>query len=469
MTIRIKRSLLGIVPLAAIASYFWQSAPSGLSAQGWHMLLLFTATVIMVMLNTMPMGLITITSVVVVTVSGVLPIKTMLSGFGSDVVWLVVAAFMIARAVIKTGLGHRLAHFFIEILGKTPIGLSYGLILTELILSPAIPSASARGGGLLYPIVKSVANSYDSREGPINRIGSFFTLTAFHTNVITSSMFLTAMAGNPLVIKFASEYGIAISWGTWALGAFVPGICALAILPVILYVLCRPKTMNGNDVLIATKEARKKMGKITKDEIITSVVFIALIAMWSGEKYTGVDPTTTALIGCISLLFSGVLQWSDVTGEKGAWETLVWFGAMISMATGLSNTGAVSWLSQQMMTIIDGYSNMTTAILLGLGFFYVHYFFASITVHMTVMYSAFLGVLIVIGLPPLPSAMALAALSILSAGLTHYGISSAPIIFSSGYTTVGRWWCISFITSLLYTAAWVGASSIWWRFIGWID
>lgn len=465
----IKKFFLAALPLTLIATYLWQSEPEGLNAQGWHMLLIFSATILMIMTNALPMGMVTILAIIITTITDTFPLKTMLSGFGSDVVWLVIAAFMIARAVIQTGLGYRVAHFFIGILGKTPIGLSYGLILTELILAPAIPSASARGGGLLYPIVKSIANSYDSREGQVNKIGSFFTLTAFHTNIITSAMFLTAMAGNPLVTKFASAYGITITWGTWALGAFVPGICALAILPLVLHTLCKPKVITNKDILALTKEARKMMGKPNKKEIITSVVFVALIMMWSGEKYIGVDPTATALIGCMSLLITRVLTWQDVTNERGAWDTLLWFGAMISMATALSSTGAINWLSQKMMMVTNNLDSITAIILLSCSFFYIHYFFASITVHMTVMYSAFLGVFLSLGLPTIPSAMALAALSILSAGLTHYGISSAPIIFSSGYTSVGRWWGISLITSFIYVIVWVSVGFIWWRVLGWIN
>ncbi len=468
MTIKLRKALLFLICFGLLSTCIWNFIPNGLTSQGWHMLLLFSLTILMIMMNVMPMGMVTMIGLISVSITGVLPIKVMLSGFGSDVVWLVVSAFMIARAVIKTGLGTRIAHFFISILGKTPLGLSYGLILTELILAPAIPSASARGGGLLYPIVKSVANSYDSREGTENRIGSFFTLNSFHTNIITSAMFLTAMAGNPLVIKFAAEQGIIITWSTWAIACFVPGICALAILPIILYNLCRPNNVENRDIKNFTKEAKKRIGKIGNSEIITAIVFVLLIILWSTERYIGLDPTTVALIGCIILLLTKVLHWNDVIGEKGAWETLVWFGAMISMASGLSSTGAVSWLSQKTMTVFSNYDGMTALILLSLVFFYIHYFFASITVHMTVMYTAFLGIFITMGASPLPSAMALSSLSILSAGLTHYGISSAPIIFSSGYTGVFRWWYISFITSFIYVAVWIVASLFWWKFLGWI-
>jgi divalent anion:Na+ symporter, DASS family len=58
---------------------------------------------------------------------------------------------------------------------------------------------------------------------------------AFQGNVVTSAMFLTAMAANPLAAKLAAGMHIDVSWGEWALAAAVPGVTSLVLIPLILY------------------------------------------------------------------------------------------------------------------------------------------------------------------------------------------------------------------------------------------
>jgi len=110
-------------------------------------------------------------------------------------------------------------------LGKKTLGLGYGVIATDLILAPAIPSNTARAGGIIFPLLKATARAYGStpEDGTAHKIGAFLTLAAFQGNVITSTMFLTAMAANPLAAKLAGQMHIDLSWGTWALAAAVPG------------------------------------------------------------------------------------------------------------------------------------------------------------------------------------------------------------------------------------------------------
>ncbi len=115
--------------------------------------------------------------------------------------WLIVAAFFIAEGFLITGLGRRIALMFVTRLGRSTLGLSYGMALTDLILAPATPSNTARCGGVVFPIVASLSHLEDSHPEPEEsrkRLGAYLTLTALQVNVITSAMFVTAMAGNPV-------------------------------------------------------------------------------------------------------------------------------------------------------------------------------------------------------------------------------------------------------------------------------
>ena len=54
------------------------------------------------------------------------------------------------------------------------MGVAYGMALADVVIGPGIPSASARGGGIMYPIMQSIADAYESKPGPTaRRAGAF--------------------------------------------------------------------------------------------------------------------------------------------------------------------------------------------------------------------------------------------------------------------------------------------------------
>ena len=154
------------ITLAVGLAIYFSPPPDGVSTEAWHMLAVFAATIVGIITKPLPMG--AVAMIGIVATSFVLPegnkanLGTALSGFSNGVIWLIVAAFFISRGFIKTGLGERIAYLFMAKMGKKTLGLSYGLIATDLVLAPAIPSNTARGGGIIYPILRSVSGAYDS-------------------------------------------------------------------------------------------------------------------------------------------------------------------------------------------------------------------------------------------------------------------------------------------------------------------
>ena len=151
-----------LLALALVAAIFWYiPAPVGVTENGWHLLGIFLATIGGIILNPFPMGAISLFGIMAAVLTKTLTLDQCLAGFGSDIVWLVVFAFFISQGFVKTGLGSRIAYFFISKLGRSTLGLSYGLVVAEFILSPLIPSVTARGGGIIYPIAHSLKSLRD--------------------------------------------------------------------------------------------------------------------------------------------------------------------------------------------------------------------------------------------------------------------------------------------------------------------
>ena len=166
-----------------------------------------------------------------------------LSGFSNVTVWLVFTAFLFARAVTITGFGTRVGYLFIRRFARTPLSLSYSLAAADLVLAPFIPSDTARGGGIVFPVVHSVAADFGSEPGPTSKlIGEFLVLVSYHTTYTASAIFLTGMAANPLIAEFAHNIGhVELTWITWLKGSILPGLMTLTLVPLLIRKLAPPQ------------------------------------------------------------------------------------------------------------------------------------------------------------------------------------------------------------------------------------
>jgi DASS family divalent anion:Na+ symporter len=158
--------------------------------------------------------------------------------------------------------------------------------------------------------------------------------------------------------------------------------------------------------------------------------------------------------------------WDDIRKEEGAWDTLVWFAALVMMATTLNSLGLIPWLSHHAASAVGGL-NWTFALgILVLVYFYSHYLFASNTAHVSAIYAGFLAAALAVGAPPLLSALVFGFASNLFGSMTHYGSGPAPVLFGSGYVDVRTWWKLGLIVSIVNILIWTGIGALWWKVLG---
>ncbi len=464
--------------------WFVIPVPEGVKPQAWHLLALFVGTIAAIIGKVMPIGALAMIGIALVALLGVTSdkpgtaIADALSGFANPLIWLIGVSIMISRGLIKTGLGARIGYWFIALFGRKTIGIGYALSLSELVLAPVTPSNTARGGGIMHPIMKSIARSFDSspEQGTEGKIGRYLALVNYHANPITSAMFITATAPNPLIVKLVADATgaqIDLSWGTWALAMLLPGLIAILVMPLVLFKVYPPEITDTHAAHDFAKTKLTELGPIKGSEKILLGVFAWLLFLWAGvpellfgDDYA-VDPTAAAVSGLALLLISGVLSWDDVLNEKGAWDTVVWFAALVMMATFLNKLGVVPWLSKSLQGGIEHLGiGVGAGILLLLAYTYAHYMFASTTAHITAMFGAFYAAGIALGAPPMAYALIMAAASSIMMTLTHYATGTSPIIYNSGYTTLGQWWFAGLVMSVVNLVIWIVVGSIWWSILG---
>ncbi|WP_172731110.1 DASS family sodium-coupled anion symporter [Pluralibacter gergoviae] len=471
---------LPLLIISAIAVLLWHlNPPSGLTAPAWHTAVLFVATIVAIVANVLPIGAIGIISITLFaltfaagdnTASGA--IQTALSDLNSALIWLIVVAFMIARGFIKTGLGRRIALHMIRLLGKRTLGLAYGLAFADLVLSPAMPSNTARCGGVIYPIADSLARNFGSNPDDASRskIGTFLVTCIGNVNDVTAAMFMTAYTGNLLAVKLAANAGIAITWGSWFLAAVVPCLISLIIVPPLVLLLTRPEIRRTPDAPRLAATDLKAMGPMTRGEWLMALTVVLLLVLWIFGDRLGVDATTASFVGLSVLLLCGVLRWEDIKSEKGAWDTLIWFAALLMMANQLKRLGFTTWFGDliggNISHLMAGTSWILVLLLLNAAYFYTHYFFASGNAQIAALYAVFLSVGVNLGIPPVPMAFMLAFTSSLYCSLTQYTHARGPILFGAGYVPTAVWWRTGFIVSLVNQAVFMTAGLVWWKIIG---
>ncbi len=481
------RIVPAIITTLVLVTMLLIPCPDGLTPKAWGLVAIFLTTIVAIILKVMPIGVMALMAIVIVSLSQVTAdsskdaIKDALGSFSNALIWLIVVAILISRGLKKTGLGNRIGLMFIALLGKRTVGIGYGLAVCELVLAPFTPSNTARGGGIVHPIMKSIANAFgsDPEKGTQGKVGTYLALVNYHANPITSGMFLTATAPNPLVVDYVAKAtggNFHLSWTTWALCMLLPGLVCMLVMPLVIYLLAPPEIKKTPDAVHFAKGELAKMGRLHPKEKVMLGTFALLLLLWAnvpamlfGNAFT-LDPTVVAFLGLFVLIITGTIDWDDVLSEKSAWDTLIWFGALVMMAEQLNKTGVIAWFSEHLKDAIvaSGMGWEGAAALLVLVFVFSHYMFASTTAHVSAMMLAFLTV----GVQLIPAEYIVPFMLIMTAGstammaLTHYATGTSPIIFGSGYVSMERWWAVGLLMCLVELAVFAVAGGLWWKVLG---
>jgi DASS family divalent anion:Na+ symporter len=443
--------------------------PEGITPQAWRLLAVFAGTIAGLMAQPLPLGAIALLGLTAASLSGALTGTQALAGYAEPLVWMVLSAFCISRGMIKTGLGRRIAFLFIRAIGRTSLGLGYAMVASDTVLGMVIPSNGARAGGIVFPVVKSLAEAYDSRPGPTaSRLGTFLMLMVYHCDIIVSAMFFTGNAANPLIASLAGQVaGVQISYARWALGALAPALASMLVLPLFLYRWRAPAVKQTPGAAEFGRNQLAALGPMTRAEKVMLAVFALITMLWLTTSWHHIDYSMTALAGLAALMVGRVLTWDDVLAERGGWDVFVWYGAIYQMARALGEAGVTKAFAQAAGQVTTGIWWPVALTVLLFIYLYSHYAFATITARVSALYAALLIVILAAGTPPLLAVFAMSYISSLGAALTHYGTTTSPIYYGAGYTTAGAWWRDGCLIATMNTAVWLAVGAVWWKTLGW--
>ena len=448
-----------IIPVAVLAIFWFIPAPEGLSANAWHFLAIFFAVVVGLIIEPVPAALVGFVGISVVAILGIMgnpteSINWALSGFSNSVIWLIFAAFMFALGYKKTGLGKRVSLIMIKYMGKSSLGLGYAVAFSDLVLAPFMPSNTARSGGSVYPVAINIPHIFDSYpDKDPRKLGAYISWVAIATTCVTSSMFLTALAPNLLAVDLITKStGHAISWVEWS-SVMLPLMIPLFLLtPWLTYIVYPPTQKKSPEAPAWATEELKTLGAITFKEYLMAGLATVALVLWIFGKEFGVDSTTVAIAIVAVMVLTNVITWDDLISNKAAFDVLIWFSSLVAMASGLQKVGVLAWIGTNTQAMLSGMSPTTLIISLLVLFFLLHYFFASVTAHVTALIPIFMAIAVSLLTPEqiVPFTIILAGSLGVMGIITPYGTGPSPIWYGAGYISQARWWALGAIFGALY-------------------
>jgi DASS family divalent anion:Na+ symporter len=434
--------------VVALGIWFFP-VPEGLTAPAWRLFALFVAAIFSVIVGALPILTASILAVAAAVLTGTLAPAKAYAGFANSTILLIVAAFLVARAVVKCGLGQRLGHLVVTVFGRSTLGLSYSIFLLDGVIAPAFPSNTARAG-VLYPLVVSLAEAGGASPDPQRghrRLGSFLMFSGMASLSLSSALWYTAMAANPLGGEMARGFGLQMGFVSWLVAASVPTLAAMVLLPYLLYRIISPEVKATPDAPAAARKALAALGPLSAQERIVAVTFVAMVALWGAAASLGLDSTAIAFLGLGILLATGVLTLGDIAKEGDVLATFIWFAVLYTLSGQLNDLGFMGYLGQQLAGALGGFSWPVVYVILAVAYVLLHYLFVSQTAQVLALFAVFLDVGMKLGVPAAPLAFMLLFASNFFSVITPQGSSANLLFAGSGYLSQGDLYRLGAITT----------------------
>jgi DASS family divalent anion:Na+ symporter len=444
-----RKSLIGRAAVLALALGLWFSpVPEGLVPESWHLFALFVAAIVSVVIGAFPILTSSVLALAAAVLTGTLAPAKAYSGFANGTILLIVVAFLVARAVVKCGLGERLGHLVVSAFGRSTLGLGYSIFLVDGVIAPAFPSNTARSG-VLYPLVLSVAEAAGARagEGGRRRLGTFLMFSGIASLTVSSALWFTAMAANPLGAEIARGYGLDIGFGSWLVASSIPTLAAMALLPLVLYTVIRPEVTATPEAPRAARRALLELGPLRRHEKIVAATFAGMVGLWAAAATLGLDSTAVAFLGLGVLLATGVLTLGDIAKEGDVLATFIWFAVLFTLSGQLNELGFMGYLGERLAGALGGLSAAVAGVVLVVAYVLLHYLFVSQTAHLLALFGVFLDVGVKLGVPVgILAFLLLFATNFFSAN-TPQGSSANLLFAGSGYLSQGELYKLGALTT----------------------
>jgi len=462
------RKRLGLpVAIAAGIAVFLIQTPADLSVEGHKSLALFAAVFVLYLTESIPLAITSLAVVPLAALMGIVTPSVALQGFASTSVYLILGAFVLAAAMVKSKLAERITYLIMSWVGTSAMRITLGITLANIVLAFLVPSTTARTA-ILLPVCIAIIEVF-GKEGR-TKFAVNLLLTLAFTNATIGSGILTATVPNPVTIDFIAKVSKhTITYGEWFIYGFPPALFMTMLTWWVIQKVFPPEITNipGGDRHV--QEKLQELGSISRDEVKSLIVFILVVGLWVTGGWTKIDTTIACLAGIIILFLPklGFLTWKDA--EKGiSWQIILVCGGGVSLGEILMKTGAAKWLAMIIFNALglSGLSVIVMLILIMLIIQYMHILFVGTTAMATAILPIVLGMAQAADINPavfaLPAGMIIGGYPL----LMFYNTLPNILIYGTGKLKVSDFPKVGFILCTVACIVYAICASTYWKWLG---
>ena len=324
--------------------------PDGLEMEGQRGLAILALCVVWWLLTPIALPVTSLLGMALLPLMGVLSPTEAFSLFGNQAVFFVVGVFLIAAAMLRTGLSTRLALWAMRSLARSENALCAAVLgLSTLLCLMVVSHAVA---ALMLPIVIGLVRALDLR--PRSRTARRLVLSLAWGSIIGSNLTLFASARASLALQLygAQENNPTMHGAPIGVLEFTLATIGIVILLVMLtYWMLRlwlpPEGISMAPAVEKLDEEVRGLGSISFPEIKTIVVLLALVPclVLLAPNY-GLG--TVALVFSAALFALGVLEWESAERYVN-WGIVLLYGGAIAIGAGLAKSGAMTWVANHLL------------------------------------------------------------------------------------------------------------------------
>lgn len=391
--------------------------PGGMEPAAQKSLAIFTGALVLWVTTPIPIYLTSLIAILLLPLVGAVEDQSVAFGtLGFDVIWLMVSAFILTSAMIKSNLGRRFSLWMVTKFGKTPRMTMLVLVIINFILAFFVPSTTARAT-LMVPICLILLEVYKAIPGKSN-LGKLMMLQGVQADALATSGVMTATAGNIIAVGFINEQaGGHIGYMDWLLASMPTAIITMGLTFMVGFKLFSIKDEASvfENAMGTLKDELKKLGSFSLAEKKATVIFLLTVLLWATGDYQkdwfGFEISTeqTAVIAALLCLLprAGILTWKDANIK---WELMIFAAGAYAVGNALDKSGGAEWIIGKVVGGL-GLEHMNHALVAVLVIFlsmYSHLIFTSKTVRVTILIPAFIALAKTLGMNPVPLALAAA-------------------------------------------------------------
>ncbi len=279
-------------------------------------------------------------AVVSLVLSGVTPQESLFIALGSDVIWLMIGAFILGAAIQQTGLAGRLVSF-VASRARTVKGVFWLLTTVLIPMALVIPSTSGRAA-IAMPVFHSMAAQANDRR--ITRALAILIPTV----ILTSTISTIIAAGSHLVaVDLLEEIaGVRISYAEWLLYGLPFGVISSYLSAWVVQYLFLDKEQR----LRALPRPQQTKLSLSLAEAKALSVVLLMVCLWLSEHWHGLEIATVTVVGALLLTLPGVgvLKWKSAV-KAVSWNLIIFVGAATVLGKTLIDTGAAYWIIEHLI------------------------------------------------------------------------------------------------------------------------